>query len=223
MHLPSSLTLPHWRSVVRHALPSLLEGKIIPSAVFLVLLQLTGTALAVLGALVWSLSVIAVRTSTGRTISGLLVLTTTALVARTFAAIATGSVVIYFIQPTVATCLVGLAFLVSVPLRRPLVERLALDFVPLDAETRAHPTVRRFFKHVSLWWGCTSMINFAITLWLLSTASPTTFVLLKSFLGPVTTTVTLGVAFLWFRALMARSGTSVVFAPAAGRLVPLPV
>jgi len=131
-----------------------------------------------------------------------LILTTVALLARTVATLATGSVAVYFIQPTAATCLVGAAFLLSVPLKRPLVGRLALDFVPLDDATRSHPTVRRFFSQLSLWWGRTSMVNFAITLWLLLTASPTTFVL--------------------FRALMTRSGTSVVFAPASRSLVPSP-
>jgi hypothetical protein len=205
---------------LRHALPNLLEGKVIPSVVFLVLLHMTGTTPAVLGALAWSLSAMAVRTARRQTITGILILTTVALVARTIAAVATGSVVIYFIQPTVATCLVGTAFLLSVPLKRPLVERLALDFVPLDADTRSHPEVLRFFRHVSLWWGCTSMINFAITLWLLLSTSPTTFVLFKSFLGPVTTTFTLLVAFAWFRTLMARSGTSVIFAPREQGLLP---
>lgn len=222
MHLPPSLTLPHWRCVMRHALPNILEGKVIPSALFLVLLQWVGATTAVLAALAWSLSCIVVRTSTGRAISGLLVLTTTALIGRTIAAISTGSMVVYFIQPTAATCLVGAAFLLSVPLGWPLVERLALDFVPLDEQTRSHPTVRRFFRHVSLFWGCTSMINFAITLWLLLTASPTTFVLVKSFLGPATTAVTLGVSVVWFRSLMARSGTSVVFGSSADRLLPAP-
>jgi len=222
LHLPTSLTLPHWRSVMRHALPNLLEGKVIPSIVFLVLLQWVGITPAVLGALAWALSALVLRTATGRAISGILVLTTIALVARTVAAISTGSAVVYFIQPTVATCLVGTAFLLSVPLGRPLVERLALDFVPLDEQTRSHPTVRRFFRQVSLWWGCTSMVNFSITLWLLLNASPGTFVVYKSFLGPVTTLVTLGVAFIWFRALMARSGTAIVFAPAADRLGPAP-
>ena len=93
-----------------------------------------------------------------------------------------------------------------------------------SSETRDHPTLRRFFSHASLWWGFTSMVNFSITVWLLTSQSTTTFVLVKSVLGPATTTVTLVVAFFWFRSLMARSGTSVVFAEAsAPTLVPAPV
>ena len=78
------------------------------------------------------------------------------------------------------------------------------------------------FRDVSLWWAFTSMINFSITLWLLLSQSATTFVVVKSFLGPVTTSITLFVAFFWFRAMMARSGTEVVFAPRHHELQPQP-
>lgn len=212
LHLPSSLTLPHWRSVLRHAIPNVLEGKLIPAVVFIGLLEFLGTRSAVIGALAFALAAMVGRVVRKKTIPGLLWLTTLGLLARTIAALATGSIVIYFLQPTVATALVGMAFLVSVLVRRPLVERIMLDFCPLDDETRAHPQLQRFFRHVSLWWAFTSMVNFGITLWLLLSHSPTTFVLVKSFLGPATSTVTLGVAFVWFRAMMARSGTTVVFA-----------
>ena len=220
MHLPNSLTVPHWRSVLRHAIPNVLEGKLIPAVIFLALLQAAGTRTAILGALAFALMAMIGRVVRRQTIPGLLWLTTLGLIARTIAALATGSVVIYFIQPTVATGLVGMAFAFSVLIRRPLVERLLLDFCPLDDETRAHPHLQRFFRHVSLWWAFTSMVNFSITLWLLLSKSPTTFVLVKSFLGPVTTTVTLGVAFIWFRAMMSRTGTRVVFAERGTPLAP---
>ncbi len=213
MHLPGSLTLPHWRAMLRHAVPNVVHGKLVPAAVFVALLQVWGTDVALLGALAWSLGAIAWRIARGKPVAGILVLTTLALVARTIAALATGSVFIYFLQPTVSTSLVGLAFGVSVLIGRPMAERLALDVCPMDDATRSHPVLRRFFCHVSLWWGFTSMVNFSITLWLLMTQSATTFVIVKSFLGPATTTVTFVVAFFWFRALMARTGTSVVFAP----------
>lgn len=219
VQLPTSLTFPHWRAVVRHSVPNVLEGKIVPAVLFIAILEWSGTRAAVLGALAFALGAMLVRVLRKQTITGLLWLTTLGLVARTIAALATGSAVIYFLQPTVSTALFGLAFLFSVPLGKPLVERLVLDFCPLDDETRAHPQLRRVFRDVSLWWAFTSMVNFSITLWLLLSQSPTTFVIVKSFMGPVTTTVTFGVAFLWFRAVMARSGTEVVFAPRAAGLL----
>lgn len=223
MHLPTTLLVPHWRTVLTHAMPNVIEGKLVPVALFLGLLELVGMTEALVGALGWSVLALARRYLLRKRVTGLLILTTVALGARTVAALLTGSLVVYFLQPTVTTALVGLAFVGSVLVGRPLAERLVLDFVPLDEETRTHPTLRRFFRHVSLWWAFTSGINFAITLWLLLSQSPTTFVVVKSFLGPMTTTVTFGVAFFWLRAMMTRSGTSVVFAeriPAARSWAP---
>lgn len=190
----------------------MVEGKIIPVVVFVGLLELVGTAAALLGALAFSLGALARRRRRGERGSGLLILTTVGLVARTVAALATGSLLIYFLQPTVSTALVGAAFLGSVLVGRPLAERLMLDVCPVTDDTRHNPHLRRFLSHLSLWWAFTSGINFAVTVWVLVNRSPTTFVLVKSALGPTTTTFTLAVGLLWFRALMARAGTRVVFA-----------
>lgn len=214
MQLPSTLLVPHWRTVLRHATPNIVEGKIVPVVLFLGLLQLVGMTAALLGALGWSLLALARRVIRRQRVTGLLILTTANLTARTVAALVTGSLLIYFLQPTIATLLVGLTFVGSAVLGRPLAEKLLLDVVPIDSETRSHPTLRRFFHHVTWWWAFTSGVNFAITLWLLLHHSPTTFVMVKSVLGPITTTVTLGVALWWLRSLMARSGTRVVFAAA---------
>lgn len=186
----------------------------IPVLLFVGLLQVAGTAAALIGALGFSLAALARRLARRQEVSGLLVLTTVGLVARTVAALATGSLIVYFLQPTVSTALVAFAFIGSVILGRPLAERLLLDVCPIDDENRHNPDLRRFLGHLSLWWGFTSAINFSVTLWLLLTASPTTFVLVKSVLGPISTTLTLGVGLIWFRMLMARSGTRVVFATA---------
>lgn len=190
----------------------MVEGKIIPVLLFVGLLELAGTTPALLGALGFSLAALGRRVVQGRQASGLLILTTVGLVARTVAAIATGSLLVYFLQPTVSTALVAIAFLVSVLVGRPLTQRLLHDICPVTDETSNHADLRRFLTHLSLWWAFTSAVNFTITLWLLLNESPTTFVLVKSVLGPVTTTVTLGIGFLWFRLLMARAGTRVVFA-----------
>lgn len=217
MHIPKTLTIPHWREVLYHAIPNVVEGKLVPLVLFVGLLEVLGTTPALLGALVWSLLALGRRQFRKERTSGLLILTTIGLTARTIAAISTGSLLVYFLQPTVATGLVAIAFLVSVVAGRPLAERLVMDLCPIDDETRAHPTLRRFFTHVSIWWGFTSMVNFGITLWLLLSHSPTTFVLVKSVLGPITTTITLSVAYFWFRSMMAKSGTKVVFAEAVVR------
>lgn len=212
------LHVPDLRAVVRRAAPSFVEGKLIPLLLFIGFLRLTGTLGAVLVALGWSLGVIAYRSIRRQRVPGLVVLSAVGLGARTIAAITTGSLVVYFLQPTISTALVGLGFLVSVSVDKPLAERLAHDFVPFAPETATHPQLRRFFVRVSLLWAATSLANAAITLWLLLTQPATTFVIVKSFLGPVTTVVTIGSALVWFRRSLRRHGIRLAFGSPAPAL-----
>lgn len=189
----------------------MIEGKVIPLVLFLGFLEFAGLTGALITALGWSLAVIGYRLSTGRSIPGLVLLSAIGLAAKTVLALATGSVVVYFLQPTISTALVGLAFLFSVPLGRPLAGKLAKDFCPFDAETESHPMLRLFFLRLSLLWAFTSLVNAAVTLWLLFTQPITTFVVIKSFMGPSFTAVTLLVAVLWFRRRMRREGLDLTF------------
>lgn len=209
--MQSTINLPNLRDVVRHALPNVVEGKIIPLVLFVGFLELLGTMWALLVALSWSLGTIAYRKATRRRVPGLIVLSAVALLARTIAAVATGSMLIYFLQPTVSTVLVGLAFMVSVPLGNPLAQKLAYDVFPFEDDTKQHPLVRQFFVRLSALWAITSMVNASITVWLLLTQSVTTFVLVKSVLGPMTAVVTIGVGWIWFQLTLNRTGTSLAW------------
>ncbi len=194
-------------------MPNVILGKVIPLLVFLGFLQVAGTVGALLAALGWSVGVVIYRRATGRSVPGLVIVSTIGLVAKTILALATGSLVVYFLQPTISTALVGLAFLVSVPMGRPLAERLASDFCPFDPDTAEHPMLRLFFTRLSLLWAFTSLTNAAVTLWLLFTQSVTTFMIIKSFMGPAFTAVTLGIAVGWFRFRIRRHGLRLEFAP----------
>ena len=206
------LVIPNLRAIAARAGHNLVEGKLIPLIVFLSFLSVAGTTAAVVAAVSWSVGCIAVRLGTGRRVPGLVILTAAGLTARTIAAIASGSMVVYFLQPTASTALVGAVFLGSVLVDRPLAEKLAHDFCPFDDATAGHPALRSFFVRLSLIWSVTSMINAALTLWLLLTQPVTTFVIVKSFLGPGFTTLTLALAVLWFRYTTRHSGLRVVFA-----------
>ena len=83
--------------------------------------------------------------------------------------------------------------------------------LPFDDDTKTHPVVSRFFVRLSLFWAATSMVNFAITMWLLLNVSTTTFVLVKSVLGPATAIVTVGTMLVWLRWDVRRSGTTIVW------------
>jgi hypothetical protein len=197
--------------MLRHALPNLIVAKVVPVVLFVGFLRITGMHGALAVALAWSVGVIVHRRRSGRPVPGLVLVSTVGLVARTVLALATGSLMAYFLQPTLSTALVGLAFLASALSGKPLAERLARDFCPFDAEAASHPLLRLFFLRLSFLWAFTSMVNTGVTLWLLLTQSPTTFVLVKAMLGPLFTSVTLVVALTWFRFRMRRDGLHLRF------------
>jgi intracellular septation protein A len=213
------------RDIVRHALPNVIEARLIPLVLFVGFLEALGTLPALLIALAWSLATVAYRLSSGRRVPGLIVISSLALSARTVATLLTGSMVVYFIQPTISTILIGCAFLASLRYGRPLAERLANDFVPLDDATKSHPLVQRFFVRLSLLWALTSLVNAAITIWLLMTQSTTTFMLVKSAMGPVFGVISIGSCLWWFQRAAARSQVRVQRARAGqaiGLVVPSP-
>ena len=217
-----TIVIPRLRDIARHALPNVVEGRLVPLVLFIAFLEIAGTLWALLIALAWTLACLGYRLASGRRVPGLIVVSAVALSARTIAALVTGSMVVYFIQPTISTVLIGTAFLVSTLAGRPLAARLADDIVPLDAATKAHPLVRQFFLRLSLLWSLTSLINALITLWLLFTQSITTFMVVKSAMGPGFGIVMITAALLWFRHAAERQQVRVEWAAAGGRcgLVP---
>lgn len=212
MHHP--VVIPNVRSVARHAVPKVIEGKLIPLVLFVGFLEVFGNLWALMIALTWSLGTIAFRVATGRRVPGLIVLSAAALIGKTIAAVVTGSMLVYFLQPTVTTVIVGITFLVSVPMKNPLAQRLACDVFPFEDNTRSHPLMQQFFVRLSVLWSFTSLVNATVTVWLLLTQSITTFVLIKSVLGPATGVVTVASMFLWLRLDLLRSGTPLVWARA---------
>jgi hypothetical protein len=205
--------VPSFRHSLRHALPNVIEGKLVPFVLFVGLLQIASTRWALVVSLAWSIGSLLVRRLTDRPTPGIVVLSALTLGARTVVALATGSLFVYFLQPTLTTAVIGVAFLISVPLGAPLAQKLAFDLLPFDADTKTHPLVRAFFVRMSLLWAVTSMINAALTCWLLVSSSPTTFVMVKSVMGPGTAAVTIGVMLVWLKLAVARTGTSLVWSP----------
>ena len=207
------LVIPDLRAAVRHAAPNVVEAKLVPFVLFVALLEFADTRSALIGALAWSLAALAFRAMTGRRLPGLVMLAAVTLAARTLGAIVTGSMSLYFLPPTITTVFVGVAFLASLSSGTPLAQRLATDILPFDDEMIGHPVLRSFFLRLSLLWFVTSMLNAVVTVWLMVTQSTTTFVLVKSILGPLTAVVTIGAMLIWLRVELWRTGTRIVWAP----------
>jgi hypothetical protein len=205
--------VPRLRCIARHSLPNLLEATIVPLGLFYLVMWLAGVWGALVIALVWSYGAVANRVIRRRRVPGVLMLGAAAMTARTLIAAATGSVFVYFLQPTLGTVAVAGAFLVSVPLRRPLAARLAGDFCPLPDGFSAHPGVQRFFRRISLLWGLVYCVNAAGTLWLLASQPITTFLWVKSVASWALTGTAILASTLYFRRSMRRDGLEVRWGP----------
>lgn len=203
------MEIPGLRTLARHALPRFVEGTLIPLALFLVGIRILGVWGAMSVGLVWVYSAILVRLVLRKRVPGVLVLGAVTLTARTVIALVSGSVFVYFLQPSLGTMLVAVAFLASVPLNRPLAGRLADDFCPLPHDVRGNAHVRRFFRQISLLWAFAQIANASLTVWLLFSQSLSTFVVLRTIVSSSVTITAIVVSALWFRRSMARHGITV--------------
>jgi hypothetical protein len=140
------------------------------------------------------------------------------LVARTVIGFATGSVFFYFLQPTLQNFLYAFALVASVPLRRPLLARLADDFCAFPTALTERPRVQRFFRRVSLLWAMVFLTNGVTTLWALARASLGDFLVVTTAGSYTLVAVAAGASLLWFRRELRGEGIRLRFG-AAGALV----
>lgn len=91
----------------------------------------------------------------------------------------TGSAIAYFVPPLVFNGLLGLAFLVSIPLGRPLSGVLAQETYPFPDAVKASATYRRIFSTISLVWGLYLLARTVIRLIALSWRNVELFVVIN--------------------------------------------
>jgi hypothetical protein len=205
----SILHLPSPKAFLRHALPSLVEGTIGPAAVFYIVLVMAGFRGAIIAALCWSYLAFARRLMRKERIPGLLLLGVALITLRTVVSFITGSAFIYFAQPTLGTALVAVIFLGSVIAGRPLAERLAHDFCPLDPDVMSRPFLRKFFLRISLMWCAVLAANAGFVMWLLVESSLKAFVVERMLVSTVLTVGGIVLSFLWFLRVMRGEGIAV--------------
>ena len=199
VHELPSFEIPRLRALARRAVPSLVEGTLLPLAFFYGAVWAGRVWAGVIAALVWSWTALARRLLKREPVPGLLLLGTLAVTARSLIAFSTGSVFLYFLQPTIGTVGVALAFLVSLPAGRPLAERLAHDFVALPDAFSSHPAIRRVFMRITLLWALVMLGNAGITLWLLVSQSLAVFLAARTVTSLLLTASAIGVSTFWFR------------------------
>jgi len=189
--------LPHLSAIVRRVAVSLATAVVAPAILFATVVVLANVDTAMIVALAWLVGAISWRAATGRTVSGLLLLTLAIMSVKTTIAFATGSTFIYFVQPVLVDVVVATVFLGSLRSDRPLVSRLAPDFCPMDDALTARPRIRRLFRRLTLMWGLVILVKGTVTLWLLLSLSTVDFVLIKSGTILSLTLTTTAATILW--------------------------
>jgi intracellular septation protein A len=189
-----------------HGGKHLLESALVPAGLFYLLLTVAGFGFGAVAALTWSLVAIGLRVARRKPIPAVLLVTTGLLIARTVVGLMTGSVFLYFLQPTLQNFLFALLFLASAPLNRPLLARLADDFCAFPDALSKNPRVHHFFQRVSLLWAFVFAANGAATLLMLAKATLGDYLLVST--AGSYSLVVLGAlcSLLWFRRALRRDG-----------------
>ncbi len=202
------VAVPSLRELASRALPQALEAAIVPAALYLLASRVAGTRVAIVAPLGWAVAVVWWRAVRGRRIPGMIVLALVTLLVRSLVAFAADSAFLYFVQPTVGGFALAAAFLASVVIDRPLASCFAHDFAALPRAVVERPSIRRFFRWVSVMWGCYGLANAALGLWMLRSLTTTSYVMLRTPLSIVGTAAMVAVSMCWFRRVVGRASVA---------------
>jgi intracellular septation protein A len=194
-----TIHLGHLSEHLGRAARHLFEVALAPLGLFYLLLTLTNLTGALVAALSWAVGALAWRLVNRKPVPAVLLITTGLLVARTAIGLATGSVFLYFLQPTLQNFLYAAALLITVPMRRPLIARLADDFCAFPAALTDRDRVQRFFRRVSLLWAAVFTINGSTTLWALAKTSIGDFLAVTTLGSYSLVGIATLFSLLWFR------------------------
>jgi Protein of unknown function (DUF3159) len=146
-----SLTEPSFRAIFGVGAASVLREGVLPLGAFYVGLRLGGLATGIAASTVVSVLLYGLERRAGR--EGLLVRLSLAFVLiQAAVGLLSNSTVVYLAQPVLATAIWGLAFVVSVPLGRPLAGALACAWYPFPQAFRESPAFKRVYGIESLVW-----------------------------------------------------------------------
>jgi intracellular septation protein A len=203
--------MPDRMRLLRDVAGHLGESMIIPLALFYGILVSAGLQFALIGALSWAYFAVGVRLVQRGRPPALLLATAALATVQVGLTLAAGSPVVFLLQPTAATYLFAAALLVTVPLDRPLIQRLAHDFCPLPPEVVSSAPLRRFFQRLSLLWASVLLVNASVTLGLLLTTPTTWSVPVATAASMPVVAVGLCMSYAWFRTSLKAGGYRLVW------------
>jgi hypothetical protein len=161
-----ALTEPSFGSIFRTGASGLLREGILPLGAFYAGLRLEGLAVGIVASAAASFLIYLHERRAGR--EGLLVrLSLAFVVLQSVVGLLANSTTVYLAQPVLAAAAWGLAFLVSVPLGRPLAGALACVWYPFPRSFRETAAFKRVFGIESLVWAAYFLARSALRLALL--------------------------------------------------------
>lgn len=160
------VTLPRLTALARQAAPKLLEAVVAPLAVFYLAMVILGFQWALALTVAWVYLGVAWRLIRGIKVPATMYLAAFAITVRAVVAFWTGTWMWFFIQPEMGTICIGIAFLASVRLNRPIVQKLTLDYIHLPSAVLGHERVRRFFARITLLWAFVLLANSSLSIFL---------------------------------------------------------
>ena len=206
--------LPALGAMVRHGGKHLVESTLAPLCLFYLLLSMVGLDGGLIAALSWSVLALTRRIILRRKIPAVLILTTGLLIARTVLGLVTGSVFLYFLQPTLQNFLIAFVLLASLPFGRPFLAKLADDFCAFPTSFSEHPRVVRFFRRVSLLWALVFVTNGAATLYILAKQTVGDFLMVSTAGSYSVIGLAAIVSLIWFRRALRGEGIVLRLGPA---------
>lgn len=150
-----------------------------PLVLFLVVNRLAGLRWAVAAATLWSLKLVVDRRRKGLPLGRFFPILTGAVLARGLIGIITDSEDVYFGLGIGAKGLTGLALVISVLVRKPLIARFLPSLLALESHTTSHPRYYRTANILTAIAGAYYITSALVDLWLYQRSSIEGFVLLR--------------------------------------------
>jgi hypothetical protein len=186
----------------------LLEAVVVPTVLLAILLHVIGTTRSILVAVGWCVSVLAFRWLMDRRVPGTLLLGSAALAVKATIGLASGSLLVYLLQPVLGSVVMAVLFLGSAAFGRPITMRLARDFVHVPAHILDKRGVRRMFTEVAVIWGFSRLVDVALNLGFLHRGVDAGL-WARGLLSPVLTVVAVAVCTAWGWRSLRRNGIRV--------------
>jgi uncharacterized membrane protein len=214
MPTPTLIDMPGWRPIARHALTTIAIVSVLPMAIFYTTLMTVGLRPAVVTTVALYYVGLLVKHLRGKPVLAAALIAAGLLTLRTIVMFATGSAIIYFLQPVAATIAVATVFAATALAGRPVLDRLAHEFCPFPEELSERLRSGRFFSHLSAVWAAMYLANAAGTVWLLANASLGNFVLMKSLMSPLATLISVALSYALLRATLRKENVALRWAGA---------